>query len=189
MMPRLRDLDTFFGPASALSELSTLGQRPRQPRPGENGRKPRDTEALMNQVPVQRGDVASEEVARAMKVTERMIRPTEVEVRCYLEGQIAGGSGDVEGPLAEVDRAIRIADSPEVLGQVGEHPAFAQRIGKPFGKRFGSAKVLKDPGVLSEGVERISKVEAQIDSLFQRGIGLRQVGERGERLFEPRDGV
>src|SRR5712691_3447716 len=72
------------------------------------------------------------------------------------------------------------------MGQVTEYPSQPALIAQGLSQAFRLAKVVEKPPELSEGVERIAQVEAEIDGLFDGLAALREMLQRTERLLEPR---
>src|SRR3989442_1404162 len=70
--------------------------------------------------------------------------------------------------------------------QVTESPSQPALIAQGLSQAFRLAKVVENPPALSEGMERIAQVEAEIDGLLEGLAALREMPQRTERLLEPR---
>src|SRR5438552_898287 len=69
----------------------------------------------------------------------------------------------------------------------GRNPSKPALIADPFSESFGLAKIVEDLRELSEGSERIAKVEPEIDPLLDGLATLGEMRDGTERLLEPRD--
>ena len=73
-------------------------------------------------------------------------------------------------------------------GHKRRNPSQPALIANALGEDFTLAKVIEDSPELSEGSERIAKVEPEVDSLLDRLAILGEMREGGERLLEACDG-
>src|SRR5437667_12370084 len=69
-------------------------------------------------------------------------------------------------------------------GHERRNPSQPALIANALGEDFTLAKVIEDSPELSEGSERIAKVEPEVDSLLDRLAILGEMREAGERLPE-----
>src|SRR5713101_7809940 len=74
-----------------------------------------------------------------------------------------------------------------MVRQADGNPSQSELITDALGENFGLAKVVEDSPVLSEGVERIAKVQPQIDPLLEGFTTLRKMREGSERLLKAGD--
>ena len=110
--------------------------------------------------------VAPAVVDRMEIVADVEIALPQEEVRHDLEREVPELGGDGERTLAQVLGATGIACSPEILAQVCGGPPQSIPIPQGRGQRLRVAKVLEDPLVFAEGLERAPQVEPEVDPLL-----------------------
>src|SRR5262249_21235966 len=102
----------------------------------------------------------------------------------HLEWNIPKRLGNGLGVLAEREGFRRMTREQEVVAQMDGQLAGSPWIVERPRQAFGFAETAEDPLKFSERNECSSKVEAKINGLLQRLAGLRQMRQRGQRLFE-----
>ena len=87
-------------------------------------------------------------------------------VRLDLEGKIPEGLSNAEGTLAECEGAFSLTPGPEIFGHKGDDPPEPALIVQGLGKGFGLAQVIEELLVVSQGKERVSEGDPEIDRLL-----------------------
>src|SRR2546422_5707400 len=188
MIHRLSNLVPFFCPGDSLGELSTGGKYVDQPGSGLNRGQIRLAEALADQVAIEGLDVALEIFPRTRVVAKTEIGQPQMVIRYDPKGEIPTDGGGGEAAVARLDRAVEIARSPEMERHEGGDPSQPALIADLLGENLTFAKVIEDSLELSERVERIAKLQQEINPLLDRSSALREMPEGFERLFKARDG-
>src|SRR2546422_787186 len=187
MIHRLSNLVPFFCPGDSLGELSTGGKYVDQPGSGLNRGQIRLAEALADQVAIEGLDVALEIFPRTRVVAKTEIGQPQMVIRYDPKGEIPTDGGGGEAAVARLDRAVEIARSPEMERHEGGDPSQPALIADLLGENLTFAKVIEDSLELSERVERIAKLQQEINPLLDRSSALREMPESFERLLEARD--
>jgi hypothetical protein len=94
---------------------------------------------------------------------------------------------DGKGPLSRLDRFPVSAQHPELFGQIGLHPSVALRVADPICQLLSFAQTRCNSVAISERLQHIADVEADIDRLLNGLLALRQSSQRLEGLLEKND--
>src|SRR5262245_9034650 len=85
--------------------------------------------------------------------------------RLDLEREVSQGAGDGEGSLARVDGTGRVAHRQSISALVDRDPSQPPCVFQRTGEALGFLQTRIHPCALSERVERVAQVEAEIDGL------------------------
>ena len=77
---------------------------------------------------------------------------------------------------------------PAIVDQIGQDLSQAYLIVQPFGESLGLVQAVTNAPELSQGIERVSKREAEIDRLLMRVATLRELGQDMQGLLIIRHG-
>src|SRR3989441_5827468 len=144
-------------------------------------------EALADQVAIEGLDVALKIFPRTRVVAKTEIGQPQMVIRYDPKGEIPTDGGGGEAAVARLDGAVEIARSPEMERHEGGDPSQPALIADLLGENLTFAKVIEDSLELSERVERIAKLQQEINPLLDRSSALREMPESFERLLEARD--
>src|SRR5262245_59369210 len=80
-----------------------------------------------------------------------------------------------------------VAQKQEIASQVSGHPREARTVAGLLRELPSGLEVFEDAVILTEKIETVPEVEANVDPFFEAHRGWRQVGEGHEGALEARD--
>src|SRR4051812_22532565 len=127
-----------------------------------------------------------EELRRPATVAQGPVGQTKTVAGLDLEREVPYGAGDSDGALTRFDGVVRGAHRQSVGALVDGDPSQPPWVFQRAGEGLGFLQVRIHPLALSEWVQRVAQVEAEIDGLFARAPALGELPQRLERLLEVR---
>lgn len=118
-----------------------------------------------------------------------MVGQPERESGTDLERGIPQGGRDVQGAAAAFNGAVLLPQHPEIVRHPPRCPAESPLISEGLGEARGLPRVLEPPVGLSELGQRAAKIEAQIDGLLERAVGLREMTHGDKALLKACHGL
>jgi hypothetical protein len=143
MLELLGNPDPCFSLRNAFGELSTLGQAPDQPRPGEHGCRTGQAEALPEELAFKGHDILLEDVHRPTIVTQSVVHLAQSNISRDLKGDIPRIDGKGEGTLAGLDGTVMVACLPEIGAHMGGDPPQSTVIVQGLSENFSFAQVVE----------------------------------------------
>jgi hypothetical protein len=187
MIKHLGESDRFPPLAHSVVEVPALGKSQHPEEAGHDDRESRKATALAEPIPLEQLVDSREELVGATILPRHEVGGAKVVVRRDAERQILELLADPERTLGECGRIRRVPGHPGVLGRVRGDPSEASPIAKLLREMLGVPEMSEAALEATEGPERVSEGEAEVDPLIERLPSLGKVRQRGQRLLEIRD--
>ncbi len=187
LIERFSEAEPFLAVGDPFLELSPVGESPSEITPSYHGRKSNLTKPFPAQTTFKPLQDFAEKILGPSIVPRPDAGHAEVEISRHLERNLPKRLGNSLGALAIRKRFLQITSFPEVVAHIDGELAESPLIVECPRQAFGFAETAGAPLEFSEWKECSSKVEAKIDGLLQRLVGLRQMRQGRQRLLEADD--
>jgi hypothetical protein len=155
---RLGDLQRLGPDGDRLAKLAERSEALGEDASGARGREHQAKPVPGGQIVVQRGNQWAED-CHGVALIE--VHVGDANAKAHLEFEVATASlcSQRERPLSMLQRSSWRTHYAEVHREVPEEARLAEWVVERNGELLGRGKVLVNPIVLSEGMERVAKVE------------------------------